>query len=172
MTGQTGPFLMVEQIRGRKPRFPTNQRDLIVACMPMRSRVNPSRIARTAGFFGLKRLVLGGNVKLDPEIARSSVEFLDLSYPRTLARELEKIRKTEGFRLVGLEQTTQSQSIFDYQFDQKTVLVIGNERTGISQEVLDMLDEVVEIPVYGQPASLNAASSAMIGIYEYCRQFP
>jgi tRNA G18 (ribose-2'-O)-methylase SpoU len=80
--------------------------------------------------------------------------------------------KSDGYRLVGLEQATRSVSIFDFQFSRKTLLVIGHERNGMDEELLRMMDDVVEIPVYGRPLSYNAATSAMLGMYEYCRQFP
>jgi tRNA G18 (ribose-2'-O)-methylase SpoU len=38
--------------------------------------------------------------------------------------------------------------------------------------VLERLDRVAEIPLAGMPHSLNAATSAAIAVYEYCRQFP
>ena len=52
------------------------------------------------------------------------------------------------------------------------VLVVGHERTGVGQDVLDLLDRVVEIPVWGLPFSYNAATAACLAMYEYCRQFP
>ena len=48
----------------------------------------------------------------------------------------------------------------------------GNERTGLTEDILKMLDDVVEIPVYGMPHSFNAATAASMAMYEYCRQFP
>jgi tRNA G18 (ribose-2'-O)-methylase SpoU len=71
---------------------------------------------------------------------------------------------------VGLEQTTQSESLFGFSFVPRTVLVVGNERTGLEEDVLARLDRVAEIPMYGLPHSLNAATSASIAIYEYCRR--
>jgi tRNA G18 (ribose-2'-O)-methylase SpoU len=73
---------------------------------------------------------------------------------------------------VGLEQATRSESLFTFSFAAKTVLVIGNERAGLEPEELDRLDRVAEIPMAGLPHSLNAATSASIAVYEYCRQWP
>jgi tRNA G18 (ribose-2'-O)-methylase SpoU len=50
--------------------------------------------------------------------------------------------------------------------------VIGNERLGVEDEVLRMLDRTVEIPVYGLPYAHNAATATAMALYEYCRQFP
>ena len=103
--------------------------------------------------------------------ARDSVFELEVSTHRTLAPVLQKLRN-DGYRLVGLEQTTNSTSIHDYSFSRRTALVVGNERTGLTPDILELLDDVVEIPVYGRPHSFNAATAASMTIYEYCRQFP
>ncbi len=146
-------------------------RDLVVACMPMRSNVNISAIARTAGACAVGRLVVCGNASLISKIARDESSELEVATHRTLAPVLCKLRD-DGYRLVGLEQTTNSTNMHTYKFARRSVLVVGNERTGLSQEILDLLDDVVEIPVYGLPHSYNAATATSMALYEYCRQFP
>ena len=51
-------------------------------------------------------------------------------------------------------------------------LVIGNERLGLTEEELRVVDRVVEIPVYGLPYAYNVATAAAMALYEYCRQYP
>lgn len=149
----------------------TQPRQIIVACAPMRSNVNISSIARTASACAVERLVLTGNPTLIAKIARDGAEELEISTHRSLAPVLRKLR-SEGYRLVGLEQTTNSTSMHSYTFARRTVLVVGNERIGLTPEILELLDDVVEIPVYGLPHSFNAATAASMALYEYCRQFP
>jgi tRNA G18 (ribose-2'-O)-methylase SpoU len=73
---------------------------------------------------------------------------------------------------VGLEQASNSRPLYTFPFQRKTVLVVGNERVGIEDEVLRLLDYTIEIPVYGLPPSHNAATAAAMVLYEYCRQYP
>ncbi len=146
-------------------------RELVVACVPMRSNVNISQIARTASAMAVRRMVVCGAARLIDKIARDAAQELTVEVRRTLPPVLTALKK-EGYRLVGLEQTTQSRSLFEYRFPRRTALVVGNERLGIPAEVLDVLDDVVEIPVYGLPHSYNAASATTMALYEYCRQFP
>ena len=61
---------------------------------------------------------------------------------------------------------------YDFRFDRRTCLVAGNERLGITEDLLVHLDATVEIPMYGLPYSHNVATATAIAIYEYCRQFP
>ena len=146
-------------------------RELVVACVPMRSNVNISAIARTASACAVKRLILCGNAKLISKIARDGAEALEVDIRRTLPPVLRAYRE-KGYRLVGLEQTTHSQNLHHYGFKERTVIVIGNERLGLQADVLAELDDVVEIPVWGMPHSYNAASATAMALYEYCRQFP
>jgi tRNA G18 (ribose-2'-O)-methylase SpoU len=155
-----------------KPRSGLSRpREIVVACAPMRSNVNISSIARTGSACAVERLVLTGNASLISKIARDGESELDISTHRTVLPVLKRLKK-DGYRLVGLEQTTNSESMYRYKFSRRTVLVVGNERTGLTSDILAVLDDVVEIPVYGLPHSFNAATAASIALYEYCRQFP
>lgn len=160
-----------EHLRHKNGSALTQPREIIVACAPMRSNVNISSVARTASACAVEKLVLTGNPTLIAKIARDGAEELEISTHRSLAPVLKKLRQ-QGYRLVGLEQTTNSTSMHEYRFARRTVLVVGNERTGLTEDILELLDDVVEIPVYGLPHSFNAATATSMALYEYCRQFP
>ncbi len=157
--------------RHQPPRSLARARELVVAVPPMQSNVNLSRIVRAAGCFGVQTILAAGSGKIDPKIARDAVESVTIQWRRSLLPTIRK-KRAEGFRLVGLEQATGSHVIYDYGFQRQSVLLIGHERHGITPETLAELDDVIEIPIYGMPHSHNAASSAIIAMYEYCRQFP
>ena len=142
-----------------------------MACTPMRSNVNLSRIVRAAGCCGVRRMICCGNAKVIGKIARDAREAIEIEVHRTLPPALKKLHE-EGYQLTGLEQTSNSRVLYDFPFQRKTVLVIGNERSGLDAEVLKTLDCVVEIPVYGLPYAHNAATAAAMALYEYCRQYP
>ncbi len=137
----------------------------------MRSHVNLSHIVRTCGCFGITRVIACGAAGIHGRIARDGAESVEVSVHRSLPPVLDRLR-SDGYEVVGLEQATGSESLFDFSFVSKTVLVIGNERTGLDADELARLDRVAEIPMAGMPHSLNAATSASIAIYEYCRQWP
>jgi tRNA G18 (ribose-2'-O)-methylase SpoU len=162
---------LFEHLRHKPPRTLAQPRPLVVVCAPLRSNVNLSRIARAASCCGVERLVCTGHAKLDRKIARDGAETLQIDTHRTLAPVLVEMR-SQGYRLVGLEQTTDSHDLHHYPFPAKTALVIGNERTGLTPELLKLLDDVVEIPVWGMPFSYNVATATTMALYEYCRQYP
>ncbi|MCY3013642.1 MAG: TrmH family RNA methyltransferase [Planctomycetota bacterium] len=158
-------------LRHKPPDTFAVPRELIVACAPMRSHVNLSHIVRTCGCFGISRVIACGAARLDDKIARDGADSVVLEVHRSLGPVLDRLKR-EGWQLVGLEQTTGSEPLFTFPFLSRTVLVIGNERLGLEEEILERLDRVAEIPMAGLPHSLNAATSTAVAVYEYCRQFP
>lgn len=162
---------MLEHQRWKPPRELSQPRELLVVCAPMRSAVNLSRIVRAASCCGLERIVCCEKAKIDRRIARDGADQIEIETHRTLPPVLKDLR-ARGYRIVGLEQTTDSVDIHGYQFVRKTALVIGNERTGLTPDALAELDEAVEIPVWGMPYSYNAATATAMALYEYCRQWP
>jgi tRNA G18 (ribose-2'-O)-methylase SpoU len=160
-----------EQVRHRPPAVLDRPREIVVACAPMRSNVNLSMIARTAGCIGVERLIVCGHAKLDQKIARDGADSVHLEVRNSLPPVLRTLR-AEGYRLVGLEQTTNSVNLHHYEFSRRTALVIGNERAGLSEEELALVDATVEIPVWGLPYSYNVATATAMALYEYGRQHP
>jgi tRNA G18 (ribose-2'-O)-methylase SpoU len=159
------------QERHKPPAALELPRELIVACPPMRSNINVSRIARAAGCCGVRRMICCGSAKVIGKIARDAAEMLQIETHRTLPPVLLKLRQ-EGFQIVGLEQTSNATPIWEFGFQRRTALVVGNERSGIEDDVLKLLDYAVEIPVYGLPYAHNAATATAMALYEYCRQYP
>lgn len=71
-----------------------------------------------------------------------------------------------GFTVVALEQTSNSVSLHSYTFPKKTCIVLGNERMGISAEVLHQVDDCVEIPQFGRVRSLNVHVSGSLAVWK------
>jgi tRNA G18 (ribose-2'-O)-methylase SpoU len=157
--------------RHKPPTQLLRPRELVLAIPPLRSQINLARIVRTAGCCGVTRLVACGHGRIDPKIARDALQQVEVQRRRSLPPVLKELRD-EGYRLVGLEQTSNSCNLYHYAFARRTALVIGHERSGLEQAELDALHDVVEIPVYGIPYSYNVGTAAAMAMYEYCRQFP
>jgi tRNA G18 (ribose-2'-O)-methylase SpoU len=155
-----------------KPPTPLERpRELVLCCAPMRSNVNLSNIVRTAGCCGVTRLIACGSPKIDKTIARDGADQVQIEVHRTLPPVLKQL-KAEAFTLVGLEQATNSISLHEFRFPQRSAIVLGNERLGLTEDELKVMDAVVEIPVWGLPYAYNVATSAAMAMYEYCRQWP
>lgn len=158
------------QQRKKQPLPLSEPRELVVACPEMQSGVNLSRLVRACGCFGVSRVLYAGSrTRLHTEITRGAEEAITLDCCRSLLHPLKRF-KADGYRVVGLEQTVSSASLFSFTFPRRCVILIGHERKGVDDELLAICDAVVEIPTYGLPHSHNASSAGLLAVYEYCRQ--
>ena len=160
-----------EHVRHKPPTPLAQPRELIVACAPFKSNINLSNIVRTASCCGVRKIIATGQAKIDKTVARDGADEIEIAMHRTLPPVLKEL-KQQGYTLVGLEQTTNSTLLPQYAFPRRTALVVGNERQGLTDDVLVLLDAVVEIPVYGLPYSFNVANATAMALYEFCRQWP
>ena len=59
----------------------------------------------------------------------------------------------------------------DFKFSgNKTAIVLGNEVDGVQQEVIELCDEVIEIPQFGTKHSFNVSVSCGIVLWEMVKQ--
>ena len=112
----------------------------------LRSNINLSRIMRVAGCCGVPKVIACGTAKVIGKIARDGADTIELEVHRTLPPVLKELR-APAISLSGLEQTTGSHNLHTFEFARRTALVVGNERQGLTDDVLVLLDNVVEIPV-------------------------
>ena len=142
---------------------------VVIACPPMKNNDNVSMMARSASCFGLTKFILTGQNKIDPHIARDYK--IEVSHHNSLLPVLKK-HKSEGYQLIGLEQSSNSRPSFNYEFSEKPIVfVVGNETKGMDIETQELMDVMLEIPLFAEPYSLNVAVAATVVFYEYAKQF-
>ena len=76
--------------------------------------------------------------------------------------------KEKGFWIMGLDHGAEK-ILWECEFPEKVVLVIGSEGCGISRLTRENCDFLVRIPMKGHTGSLNAAAAGAIGMYEWFR---
>ncbi len=139
----------------------------------LRSSQNVGSIFRSADGAGVEHLYCCGTTPTPehPKVIKSSLGAEDhtpWSYHPNAVNLIVEL-KTTGSRIIALESTEHSTSLFDFSFENflssSYVIVIGNEIAGVDPGVLELSDEVLHIPMVGIKSSLNAAVSAGIAIY-------
>ncbi|KAK5853887.1 hypothetical protein PBY51_015007 [Eleginops maclovinus] len=148
---------------------------LLVVASLIDKPTNLGGLCRTCEIFGASTLVLDNLRHVSDKNFQSLSVSSELWLPLLEVKPLEltdflQVKKSEGYCIVGVEQTANSQSLQDYQFPEKTLLLLGNEREGIPANLLQMFDVCVEIPQQGVTRSLNVHVSAALLIWEYTRQ--
>lgn len=123
---------------------------------------NVGTILRTCDWFGIKSVLLSKNSAeyLNPKVVRSSMgSIFHLSILENADKYLQLL-KEKGFKLICSD--LDGKNIFKFNTPGKSVLVLSNESSGPSSEILMMADEKVTIPGKGNAESLNVASAAAI----------
>lgn len=136
----------------------------------IRSRENVGSIFRTADAAGVSKIYLCGITPTPPHEKISKTALgADLTIPweyhKQTWRLIEKLKK-DNYQVISLEKIKTAKNIFKFKTEVKDIaLILGNEVSGLSQEVLKRSSGVVSIPMYGQKESLNVAVAFGIVVY-------
>lgn len=147
---------------------------LILALDQVEDPGNLGALMRSALAFGAAAVLSGRerSAALTPaaiNAAAGAAEILPLVRAVNLRRSLELLQK-HGFWLVGAEGDT-NQSLFDHQFADRTVIVLGSEGKGLSQVVKKTCDHLLAIPQNREHvSSLNVSVAGAVFMCEYFRQ--
>ena len=76
----------------------------------------------------------------------------------------------DGYKLIALETTPDAENIYSCTFPSKLALVIGNEVSGISDELLSQCTSKLYIPIPGPISSLNVTHALSAALFEWMRQ--
>ena len=79
--------------------------------------------------------------------------------------------RNKNIKIFALETTTNSKSIYKIEFPQKCALILGNEALGISEKILTLADEIINIPISGWKNSLNVGVCFAVVAFEIKRQW-
>ncbi|CAD7805458.1 tRNA (guanosine(18)-2'-O)-methyltransferase [Chryseobacterium aquaeductus] len=148
---------------------------LVVVLDNIRSMHNVGATFRTADAFLVQKIILCGITPQPPhreihKAALGATESVDWSYEADMNVTIEHL-KDQGFEVVGIEQTTNSQMITDFKIDytKKYAVILGNEVEGISDEALQNIDSFIEIPQLGTKHSLNVSVCGGIVMWEFAK---
>lgn len=160
--------------------------EIVLIAHNIRSTHNVGSLLRTSDGFGVSRVVLSGyspypavendvrlphiRDKLTRDIHKTALgaeSMVDFEYCSDLPAKLMDL-KSNGFRIVGLEQTDTSILLPDYDPPKRVALLLGEEVLGIDDELIALCDDIIEIPMRGQKESFNVSVAAGISLYHLC----
>ena len=142
----------------------------------LRSAFNVGALFRTAECLGVCKLWLCGYTATpeDVQVQRTTMgshAHVDWVWCKTTAEAIDEL-KSAGIAVIGLETVTGAPLASAFAFPPAgCALVLGNERHGLSDEVLALCDAVVQLPCRGVKNSMNVAVSAGMCGYEIARQW-
>jgi len=146
---------------------------LIVILEDIRSLNNIGSIFRTADAFIIEKIILCGITASPPnkdiqKTALGSTESVDWEYQKDISLLIKNLKK-EGVYIWSIEQTENSNKLNDLEIEKnrKHAIILGNEVKGVSQNAVNLSDNVIEIPQFGTKHSLNVSACSAILIWEF-----
>lgn len=137
---------------------------------------NVGSIFRLADAVAAEKVILCGQTLTPPNsrIKKASInttEWVDWEYVSTAKGAIEQLKvQNEKLKIVVVEQDARSKPFHEVKYEFPLAIVVGNETNGVSKEVLDIADLVVEMPMWGVNVSLNVMVSCGIILYEIMKQ--
>ncbi len=157
-----------------------SRNSIIVILDNIRSALNVGAIFRTCDAANVEKLCLCGITAYPPhnqipKTALGAEKTVLWEYFKTTKDCISTFANSQIYKLppkiVSIELTDNSTSLWGYRFPTPVALVFGNEISGVSEDILKASDAVVKIPMFGKKESLNVATTCGIVIYEVLRQW-
>ncbi|MDR1850874.1 MAG: 23S rRNA (guanosine(2251)-2'-O)-methyltransferase RlmB [Mycoplasmataceae bacterium] len=127
---------------------------------------NYGAILRTCNAFGVDAVIVKKNeqAQINEYVVKASqgaIENLNIFKVTNLSQTLELLKK-HGYWTYATGLNDKAKDYSKIKYDEKTVVIFGNEDKGVSKNVLDNADFVVKIPMTGTVQSLNVSVSVGI----------
>jgi tRNA (guanosine-2'-O-)-methyltransferase len=153
---------LINEVAAKRTKFIT------VALEDIFQPHNASAVLRSCDCFGVQdvHIIENRNVFYNTKgVDMGSVKWLDLhryhQEAHNTAQCLTALKKS-GYRIAAMALREDAVSLYDFELDQKTAFVFGNEEAGLSDTALSHADIVVKIPMAGFTQSFNISVSAAL----------
>lgn len=148
---------------------------ITLVCDNITNAPNIGSLFRTADAFGVEKLILcGKDVYISRKAlktSRSTEKVVKFEIQDNTLQVVQSL-KNEGYAIISLEITNNSQPIHSFKFSEEKpiTLVIGDENFGVSEDILELSDNIIHIDMFGHNSSMNAVQATNIALYEITKQ--
>jgi tRNA G18 (ribose-2'-O)-methylase SpoU len=154
---------------------------IVVIAHNIRSIHNVGSIFRTCEGFGVAKVYLSGytpapdnglphvRAKISEQLHKTALgaeKLVDFEYVPEITEAIKRV-SSENYRIVGLEQDEKAIMLPDYKVRpcKRIALILGEEVHGLTPEIRDLCDDLIEIPMAGQKESFNVSVATGIALY-------
>ncbi len=149
-------------------------KQLYIIAHNIRSLHNVGSIFRTADALGVSKVYLTGYTGRppDPKIAKVALgaeNFVPWEYSKSAMRLIKKLQSSQPkLRIAALENNVsrKTTNLNKYKPRFPLALIIGEETKGIPKSLLELANDIIEIPMRGQKESLNVSVALGIAIHQ------
>jgi len=148
---------------------------ITLVCDQVSNAPNIGSLFRTADAFGIEKLIFCGNEismgRKMSKTSRATEKYVSFEMASDISETLSELKKN-GYFLIALEITEDSSDLkaFNFPKQQPIAIIIGEENFGISESVLEQMDAVLHITMFGQNSSMNVVQATSVALYEITKQ--
>lgn len=152
----------------------TKRHNFTVLCSNLGNDFNIATVIRNSNAFLAKSVWIYGNKQYDRRGTVGTHNYMKFNHVKAIddvKRSIEQLAKNyKNLRIVGVDNVRNATAIDKYQWpkNEHTLMIFGQEQTGIPDELLDLCDDLVYIRQYGSVRSLNVGTASGIAMYDYC----
>ncbi len=162
---------MAKQLSHDETNFSGDVPKIILVCDNLESPANIGALFRICDALGIIKIFFCGN-KIDlnssrlKRTARSTEKVIPFEDDLDIVDTLKTFSKN-SFSIIALELTTQSVPLETFKVDKSktTVLIIGNEKKGVSEEALKFANTSLHIEMQGKNSSMNVVQATSIALF-------
>jgi len=144
----------------------SKRNEFVVAVERVNGDFNFSTVIRNCNAFLARKVYRAGKRQYDKRGTVGTHHYEHVDYIDNIISIIYKYR-AEGYRIVAIDNVGDSQDIRSYQWEPKSFMLFGEEGRGLSQEAIDMCDDIVYIPQFGSVRSLNLGTASGLAMYDY-----
>lgn len=158
--------------KGLRVKEKVVKNDIYIVLDNVLDTYNIGSIFRLADALACRKLYLCGETATPPNhrIKKASInttEWVEWEYAASVSDAIKNLKfKIKNLQVIAIEQSKKSVPYDQFDYQLPICLIVGNETTGVSKEVLDICDGVVELPMFGVNKSLNVMVSLGIVLYQ------
>lgn len=150
----------------------TKRHNFTVLCSNLGNDFNIATAVRNSNAFLAKEVLVYGNKQYDRRGTVGTHNYMNFRHVKAIDDVMTYINemKVDGLHIVGIDNVKDAVPMNDFiwRTDIHTLMIFGQEQTGIPEELLDLCDDIVYIKQYGSVRSLNVGTASGIAMYDYC----
>lgn len=168
---------------GHNALYTTRMKDVVLLLHDIRSTHNVGSFIRTSECFGVNHIYFSGYTpypiqdmderlphlreKIHKQISKTSLgteSKISCTHIPDITDLITTLR-SNGYVICALEQDDSSTMLHAWESPQKLALLVGREVEGLSEGLLEMCDEIIEIKQLGTKESLNVVQATAVALY-------
>ena len=131
--------------------------------------LNIGSLVRTANAFNVAGVHIIGNKHWNQHGALMTDKYIEMHHHAS-ATDFRSYTEQNSLQVIGFDNVPGAVALDHFTFPPNSVLLFGNEGTGLTPDAVEISDALVEITQYGSVRSMNASAAGAIALYAWTAQ--